>query len=134
SLTATLPRPTIIRLLEREFKGWRKAGIHLGEQALAEGSVAVVMPFLWKGCCDGVFKLLKPGIEDRLAEDLAIWPMLGEFLDEDCARYHLPTLDYRETFQTVRDLLVHEVRLDEEQRHLTSAAKEYKGMVAVEIP
>jgi len=46
----------------------------------------------------------------------------------------LPKLDYTETFETVRDLLVHEVRLDAEQRHLAEAAKEYAGMDSVVIP
>ena len=129
------------RLLEREFAGWKKAGITLGPQALAEGSVAVVMPFdLRDGKRDphrpraGVFKLLKPGIEDLLAEDLAIWGKLGEFLDEDCERYRLPHLDYAETFELVRDLLAHEVRLDEEQKHLAEASAEYTSMRSVAIP
>src|SRR5262249_54446423 len=78
--------------------------------------------------------MLKPGIEDRLAEDLEIWPLLGDFLDEDCERYHLPQIDYRETFKTVRALLVHEIRLDEEQQHLAAAAKEYAAISAIQIP
>src|SRR5439155_13465860 len=106
-------------------------------------SVAVVMPFDFQRSatrragrmpCAGVFKLLKPGIEDLLAEDLAIWGKLGEFLDQDCARYHLPKLDYAETFELVRDLLAHEVRLDEEQKHLAEAAAEYASLPSVAIP
>ena len=103
----------IVRLLDREFSGWRKAGIKLGPEALAEGSVAVGAPFTWKGGADGepgegVFKLLKPGIQSRLTEELRIWAALADFIEEDCQRYHLPKLDYRETFDLVRDLLVHE--------------------------
>src|SRR5438552_1191776 len=129
----------IVRLLDREFSGWRKAGIKLAPEALAEGSVAVVAPFTWKRAADGepgegVFKLLKPGIQSRLTEELRIWAALADFIEEDCERYHLPKLDYRETFDLVRDLLVHEIRLDEEQRHLAEAAKEYEGVNSVVIP
>jgi ubiquinone biosynthesis protein len=81
-----------------------------------------------------VFKLLKPGIEQRLEEDLEILGQLGDFLDEDCAKYHLPNLDYRETFETIRELLLHEVRLDEEQRHLKEAALLYGDTPSVVIP
>ena len=133
SLEPRMPLPAIIRLLDREFAGWRKAGIELGRRALAEGSVAVVLPFVERDA-SGAFKLLKPGIEARLHEELAIWGALGDFLEEDCQRYHLPQLDYRETFETVRDLLVHEVHLDEEQRHVTQAAKDYADMESVVIP
>jgi ubiquinone biosynthesis protein len=139
TLEPRTPRPSILRLLEREFAGWKKAGIELGSQALAEGSVAVVMPFTWR-CAPktepvaGVFKLLKPGIEDRLAEELPIWAALADFLEDECERYRLPQLDYRETFETVQDLLLHEIRLDEEQAHLVEAAEEYRGLDSVAIP
>jgi len=139
SLEPRMPAPAILRLLQREFPGWRKAGIEAGSRALAEGSVAVVMPFAWRNAPAkepraGVFKLLKPGIEDRLAEELPIWAALGEFLEDDCARYHLPQLNYRETFETVHDLLLHETRLNEEQAHLAEAADEYHGSESVAIP
>jgi ubiquinone biosynthesis protein len=139
SLEPRTPLPDVVRLLGRELPGWRKAGIELGSQPLAEGSVAIIMPFSVRKSPKqparrGVFKLLKAGIKQRLDEELAIWSRLGEFLDEDCRRYHLPPLDYRETFETVRDLLVNEVRLDQEQVHLAQAAQDYAGMPAVVIP
>ncbi len=186
SLAPRTPTTEVVRLLEKEFKGWRKAGIELGPEPLAEGSVAVVMPFTWReghgvagrpaplpprrwsgdqgdrgsaavvvdyedqegdddekkaggssgprALPEGVFKVLKPAISDLLEEDLDILGALGSFLDEDCERYHLPRLDYRETLETIRDLLLHEVRLDEEQRHLAEAAKIYSSMRSVIIP
>ena len=139
SLEPGIPISTVIRLLHRECRGWQKAGIQLAEQPLAEGSVAIVLPFLWnesrhKRSIDGVFKLLKPGIKARLDEDLHIWCRLGEFLDEQCEYYGLPQLDYQETFETVRNLLVHEVQLDQEQSHLAQAARDYAGSSSVIIP
>jgi ubiquinone biosynthesis protein len=123
----------VVSLLRREFPGFEKAGIKLGPQPLAEGSVAIILPFSAGQSC-GVFKLLKAGIAQRLDQELAIWSRLGEFLDEDCRRYHLPPLNYQETFETVRDLLVNEVRLDQEQKHLAQASKDYAGMHSVVIP
>ena len=101
--------------------------------------MAVVMPFTWRGADvresrEGVFKLLKPGVEERLEEDLRILVSLGDFLDEDCLRYHLPELDYRGTFDTIRELLLHEIRLDEEQRHLAEAANAYASVPSVVVP
>ena len=139
SLEPRTPASNVVRLLQRELKGWRTAGIELGPGALAEGSVAVVMPFTWRGAevresREGVFKLLKPGVEERLEEDLNILVSLGDFLDEGCRRYHLPELDYRGTFDTIRELLLHEIRLDEEQRHLAEAANAYASVQSVIIP
>jgi ubiquinone biosynthesis protein len=45
SLEPRTPREDVTRQLEQELPGWEKAGIELGPQSLAEGSVAVVMPF-----------------------------------------------------------------------------------------
>src|ERR1700757_4505312 len=41
SLKPRIPAAEVVGLLDREFKGWRKAGIQLGQAPLAEGSVAV---------------------------------------------------------------------------------------------
>ena len=57
----------------------------------------------------------------RLEEELEIWPALGDFLEECCARYGLPVLDYRDTLESVRRLLLNEIRLDVEQGHLAHA-------------
>ena len=81
-----------------------------------------------------MFKLLKPDIEARLGEDLEILGALGDFLDVACERYRLPALNYRDTFDTIRDLLLHEVRLTEEQEHMAEAANIYAASPGVLIP
>lgn len=139
SLVPRTPVADVVRLLEREFKSWRKAGVRLGNEPLAEGSVAVVMPFVRRDSRgteprEGVFKLLKCGIQEELGEDLEILGSLGDFLDQECERYHLPELGYRETFETIRDLLLHEVQLDGEQGYLAEAAEIYAPMQSVIIP
>lgn len=138
SMTPHTPALDVVRSLNEEFNDWKKAGIELETEPLAEGSVAVVTAFTWRHgktpARQGVFKLLKPGIERQLEEDLEILGCLGDFLDEDCARYHLPAVDYRDTFNTIRDLLAHEVHLDKEQKHLAEAFRIYGGMQSVVIP
>jgi ubiquinone biosynthesis protein len=133
SLAPQIPSALAVKLIERELPASRRAAISLGPDPLAEGSVAVVMPFTWRGV-EGVFKAIKPGVERLLEEDLGILGSLGCFLDEDCEWYHVQPLDYEETFRTIRGLLLHEVRLGEEQRHLAEAARIYRSMPCVAIP
>jgi ubiquinone biosynthesis protein len=173
SLPPRIPPAEVIALLQHEFPNWRKAGIKLAPEPLAEGSVAVILPFTCPSGClrprprrrrrnrnvrpntppffdydyeaededgkektpqSGVFKLLKPGIQTLLEQDLEVLGLVGDFLDEDRGRYHLPALDYRDTFETIRQLLLHEVRLDQEQQNLAEAAKNYSGVESVQIP
>ena len=100
-------------------------GLHLADRALAEGSVAVVLPFSWRQggrSHEGVFKVLKPGIADRLGEELAILPALGDFLEGRGAELGLPAIDYRSHLAAAGRLLVQEIRLDREQANLRAAA------------
>ena len=53
SLTPQLPTAHVVRLLGGAFKGWEEAGIALGAEPLAEGSVAVIMPFVWRDAPGG---------------------------------------------------------------------------------
>lgn len=113
--------------------------IELSPHPLAEASVAVVLPFTWheKGSVDprhGVFKVLKPGVEERLHEELEIWAELGAFLEERCEHHGLPRLDYRETLDSVRRLLRQEVHFEREQKHLAEAADFYAQDAHVAIP
>ena len=138
SLPPSIGLAEIRPVLEREI-GPIPAEIELGPHALAEGSVAIVLPFVWNAAGDaaprrGVFKVLKPLAEQRLHEELALWPALGEYLEERCTYYGLPSLEYRNTLDSVRRLLLNETRLDIEQAHLAKAARFYAASPAVVIP
>lgn len=122
SLPPATPLAGLRHRVRRELGGAAPA-FSIGPDALAEGSVAAVLPFAWDGG-EGVFKLLKPGVEQRLAEDLAIWAELGDFLEARCAQLGLPALDYRETLEGVGRLLRNEIRLDGEQAHLAAARRD----------
>jgi ubiquinone biosynthesis protein len=139
----TLPAMTawdgIAAQLRTELGSGRMSNLRFEEHPLAEGSVAVVVPFT--SAADdsdlprhGVFKLLKPGVENRLDEELAIWSELGGFLNERCRRYGLMELDYRDLFDTVADLLRHEVDFRGEQRNLNRAADLYADLMDVRVP
>jgi ubiquinone biosynthesis protein len=138
SLPPSIGLPEIKAVLEREL-GTIPPEIELAPAALAEGSVAIVLPFDWaepgaSAPQRGVFKILKPLAEERLLEELGLWPALGEYLEERCADYGLPALEYRKTLDNVRNLLLNETRLDIEQAHLAKAALFYAGVRAVCIP
>lgn len=141
SLPPRLCSATIQTMLSAVLPDWEAQGITLGDKPLAEGSVAVVVPFSWKHgssnrhpMSEGVFKLLKPRVKETLNEDLTVLGSLGGFLDQECTRYHLPQLDYRETFSSIRDLLIREVQLDQEQANLRQAAGMYESNPKVLIP
>ncbi|MGP6157569.1 MAG: AarF/UbiB family protein [Vulcanimicrobiaceae bacterium] len=137
SLAPTSDLPEIEAVLQREL-GTIPPEIALAPEALAEGSVAIVLPFEWTqpdgSVQRGVFKILKPLAEERLREELALWPKLGAYLEERCTHYDLPVLDYRNTLDSVRALLLNEIRLDLEQKHLAKAALFYADVKAVVVP
>ncbi|MBK8897340.1 MAG: hypothetical protein IPN66_09080 [Candidatus Competibacteraceae bacterium] len=137
SLEPTTPLADITALIQREWG--HVAGLELGSAALAEASVAVVVPFAWRGegstePRQGVFKVLRPGIEEQLHEELEIWSALGVFLEQRCAELGLPVLDYRNTLDSIRKLLAREVQLDHEQVHLARAAAFHADSPGVIIP
>jgi ubiquinone biosynthesis protein len=158
---------TIGAALEREFGSLDRLGIRLAPRAIAEASVAVVIPFAapneYVGATpfhvasshpndpggrtphasgpdehgphfNGVFKLLKPGIEAQLESELALLSRVGERLDQRCEDLAIPPLDYRETFDAAAERLLHEVQLHREQDHLRAAARFYADDHRVLVP
>jgi len=152
--------PTIEAELERAHPFY---DVRVGRDALAEASVAVVLPCWWRASdgagerrglwlapptsradapahgmtgdvSAGVLKVLKPGVVERLETELDILGDLAGYLDERRELYDLPAFAYRETFNTVRDLLIHEVRCTQEQRHLAAAAARYARRPGVVVP
>ncbi len=137
SLPATMPAEDILPQILRATR--QVTGLKIGRRVLAEASVAQILPFVWSAAPEGlpqagVFKVLRPGVVDRLGEELAIWPQLGDVLEERCRAYGLPQFDYRNTLESVARLLRHEIRLDREQAHLAWARQAYAGWPQVLIP
>jgi ubiquinone biosynthesis protein len=137
SMPPTVPLKAIEAILSQELGSLERRGITLLPPAIAEASVAVVIPFREIGDHlphGGVFKILKPGIEERLALELELLGRVGSHLDERCVELRLPQVDYQSAFAQVRDKLCCEVQLDLEQRQLTEAKAFYAGEPDVQIP
>jgi len=137
SLEPTTPMEEIAAIIQRELGV--VAGLEVASTALAEASVAVVVPLVWRPTAgaapqSGVLKVLRPGVEEQLHEELEIWAALGVFLEQRCADRDLPALDYRHTLDSIRRLLANEIRLDREQAHLVRAAAFHADSPAVLIP
>lgn len=140
SLPPSLPVESIQLLLEAEIGPLHKLGVTLAPSALAEASVAIVIPFTRTHYIpgtrlrSGVFKVLKPGIEKLLEEDLEILDLVGSYLGRKCEDYGIPLMDYRELLEQVREKLRSEVRLDQEQLHMNMARALYGIEPRVQIP
>lgn len=127
------------QVIRNELGAGPDGALEIDSVALAEASVSVVVPFSWISTessepVAGVLKVLKPGIEEALQEELEIWTALGHFIDERCEYYSIPPLNYAESLATIRELLAKEIRLDQEQRHLAEAAEFYKDTRQIRIP
>jgi ubiquinone biosynthesis protein len=133
TLPPSVPFKTIRAVLDQELGSLERLGIRLDRQAIAEASVAVVIGYQ-DARRRGVFKILKPGIEERLALELELLQRIGTFLDERCDALAIPKIGYEEAFRRVRDKLRDEVRLGVEQRHLRLAANQYAGLARVQVP
>lgn len=136
SMRAITPMDGILRRLRSEL-GADVRRLAIDEAALAEGSVAVVVPFCWRHeghLRDGVLKVLKPGVETRLAQELALLPAIADLLERRSAELGLPAIDYRGPLASVQRLLREEIRLDQEQVHLKAAADFHADDARVRIP
>jgi len=139
SMPVTTCQNAIRQVIAGELKDVPTGSIDLSSEALAEASVSVVIPFTWEsaetsGPSKGVLKVLKPGVEESLYQELEIWSKLGHFIDERCEHYKVPPLNYAESLATIRNLLANEIRLDREQHHLALAAEFYSDAEKIHIP
>jgi ubiquinone biosynthesis protein len=127
SLPPSVPIETIESILVQELGPLDSLAVKLATPAIAEASGAIVIGFHDEGGTrgenprDGVFKILKPGIDDRLEQELGLFERVGSYLDQCCDDFALPHLDYQETFDQIRGKLRIETRLDLEQRNLALA-------------
>ncbi len=145
SMPAITPFEQALATIRQELSVWagtagERAELQLGTQALAEGSVAIVVPFTYRSTAanaklrHGVLKVLKPAIEEKLTAELAILVELGCYLERRSQQLGLPQIDYHDTLETVRRLMIKEVRLDIEQHNLKAAATFYSAEPRILIP
>lgn len=114
--------------------------IEIDSEPLAEASVAVVIGCRWRTPSgrgpsrEGVLKVLKPGIEACLREELAVLARLADYLDGRRSVYTLPDFRFRETFEAVRTQLEGELQLDQEQKNLRAARRTASRVGGAFIP
>jgi ubiquinone biosynthesis protein len=132
-LPCSIPPQTLRAALEQELGTLDRLGIELAPTAIAEASVAIVVAYRDQQR-SGVFKILKPGIEERLALELELLGRVGLHLDQRCGELGIPKIGYDEAFRQISDKLQDEVRLDLEQQHLGVAASQYASHDRVQIP
>ena len=113
--------------------------VSLEPHILAEASVAAVLSFTYQkkhgeGRSKGVFKILKPEIEDYLLEELSLLKDVASFFENHREAYGLQEMMVVDLFSEVRDDLVREVDLAAEQKNLTEAGEIYRGVQGVRIP
>ena len=82
SMAPITPVATLAPTIRGEIGADCAGALRIDAQALAEASVAVVIPFTSEAAdgdrpVQGVLKVLKPGIEERLEEELEIWSALA---------------------------------------------------------
>lgn len=134
------PRSVIQTILDQELReAVDRYAIAFEPRPIAEASVAVVTGCTWSSSANeprrrAALKVLKPGVEERLAQELAILGELADYLDERRSAYHLPNFEYRDTFETVRDILESETHFEIEQRNLDWAARRHAHRDDVTIP
>ncbi len=138
SLPPSLPPEAVQDILTRELGPLDNLGIGL-LPAIAEASVAIVVPFRVdrvrsEAASEGVFKILKPGIRERLEDELEMLERVGSYLDQRIGEFGIPRINYGETFEHVRTKLLSEVRLDLEQRNLAIARDIYSDKRTILIP
>ena len=140
SMPARTPREWIHAVAQRELgDALSTFDIRIGDAPLAQASVAVVMPITWRSAPGaaaqaGVLKLLRPGIQERLSEELAVLAAVGDFLDGRAARDGLPAIDYRGAFETVSEILAGETHFAQEQLNLAAARRRHAERREVVIP
>lgn len=112
--------------------------IEIAPRILAEASVAAVVTFrrLLPGGRQeqGVFKILKPGIEGDLREELDILAETFSFLEENRRRYGLQEMRLTSLFAEIRGDMAREVDLTAEQENLAEAQAVYGEVPGLLIP
>jgi len=138
SLPCNVPDEIVQSAVDAELGPAERNRVTLQFPAIAEASVAIVVPYIdnsgKSGNVDSVFKILKPGIEEQLAAELALLTNVGAHLDQRCDELSLPHLNYEEVFRKIQEKLAQEVLLGQEQFHLKQAARLYSDDSSVQIP
>lgn len=83
---------------------------------------------------EAIFKILKPGVEQRIIEELKILKKMADYLDGNRHRYEVDFFQFKEVFEDIRHSLAMETDLVHEQRFLDEAGCFYTVTPEIFIP
>lgn len=137
--------PTIpmdeIRAMVRDALGGEEAPqcLTIGSAAMAEASVGVAIPFEYALSGSGpiqrgILKTLKPRVREHLTEELDLLDGLAHYFEGRRDHYGLDRFRFVEIVGEIRRILVDEIDLAGEQRHLARAAGFYNGKGRARVP
>jgi predicted unusual protein kinase regulating ubiquinone biosynthesis (AarF/ABC1/UbiB family) len=118
-----------------------------------EASVAAVVGFTWhpaaapdaanaadtvtpdsKTDVEGVFKIIKPDVPERLHEDLEILDRLALYFESRRQNYALKDFRFVDTLRDVKEALLRELDLEAERKNLLRAYRYYEDDPEIVIP
>lgn len=113
--------------------------IELDPDILSEASVGAVVGFTWTApntgrSRRGAFKVLKPGVREKLQEEFILLDDLARHYHRQRHRYPLRKFTFVETFEDIRSALTEEIDLSGEQAHLKRAGRFYAPGDGVSVP
>jgi predicted unusual protein kinase regulating ubiquinone biosynthesis (AarF/ABC1/UbiB family) len=104
-----------------------------------EGSVSALLRFTRNNpqgieTATGIFKVLKPFINQYFEEDLALLAELADYFDANLHRYNLGNANLRGILDSVRELYAREIDFVNERKNLVSAARRFAGVSGIRVP
>jgi predicted unusual protein kinase regulating ubiquinone biosynthesis (AarF/ABC1/UbiB family) len=104
-----------------------------------EGSVSALLRFTRKNpqgieTASGIFKVLKPFINQYFEEDLALLAELADYFDANQHGYNLGNANLRGILDSVRELYAREIDFVNERKNLVAAARRFAGVSGIRVP
>jgi ubiquinone biosynthesis protein len=135
----TVSMTEITALIQKELgEDMERFDVKIGPAPIAEASVGVAVPFTFTPEGDmrrrGVFKMLKPGVRERLREELDVLAELAGYLEQRRHLYPLKDFRFADTFQDIRGALIEESDLAGEQKKLKEAFRFYHNSGPARVP
>jgi ubiquinone biosynthesis protein len=134
------PVEQLIFQIEEELSSFTdRESIAVISELVAEASVAAVIPFRWRSgdlqtTGQGVFKLLKIQVGEKLEEELEALKDTAEFLEKNRERFGLHQLKLAELIGELAEDLRKETDLVTEQQRLVEAREIYREVDRVYVP
>ncbi len=113
--------------------------VTLETQIHAEATVSALMRFSWlnpatKNREQGIFKVIKPHINEYFMEEMDLLHDLADHLDNKQDKHGLSEINLRSVFEDIRALLQQELDSLQEQANLSEAHERYQSVPGMRVP